>query len=123
MQTTITGRHIDVTEGLKKHIEEKLERLNKLNVNIVEVQVILAVEKDRHIAEILLNAKGLSMSEKIETADMYVSFDNALVLIDERITKYLDKRKSQRIRLRKKESSRRREQLESRLSENEEELL
>ncbi len=104
MHTTITGRHINITEGIKQHIEEKLKRLERFALKVIEVHTVLTVEKNRHIAEITLVAKKLSISSKSETQDMYTSFDSALDLLEERIAKYLDKKKSLKIRLLKKKS-------------------
>lgn len=104
MHTTITGRRVNITEGIKQHIEEKLKRIERFALKIIEVHTVLTVEKDRHIAEITLVAKKLSISSKSETQDMYTSFDSALDLLEERIAKYLDKRKSLKIRLLKKKS-------------------
>lgn len=104
MHITITGRHVDITEALKRHVEEKLKRLEKFAIKPIEVHVILTVERDRHISEILLVAKKLSISSKTETKDMYTSFDSTLSSLEERITKYLDKRKSRRLRLLKEKA-------------------
>lgn len=104
MHITVTVRHTDITEALRRYIEGKLKKLENFSINIIEIHVILTAERDRYLAEILLTAKRLSLSSKAETQDMYTSFDSALDLLESRITKYLDKRKTHRLRVLKKKS-------------------
>jgi len=59
MRVDITGRHVDVTQPLQRlidHAVEKLERI--LNDRAVSATVTLTKEKYRHIAEIVLHARG-----------------------------------------------------------------
>jgi putative sigma-54 modulation protein len=102
MHITVTVRHTDITEALRRYIEGKLKKLEKFSINIIEIHVILTAERDRYLVEILLVAKRLSISSKAQTQDMYTSFDSALDLLESRITKYLDKRKTHRLRVLKK---------------------
>ena len=48
MRFIITGRNIDVTEGLKSAVEEKLGKLDRFFAPETEVNVTLSVEKERH---------------------------------------------------------------------------
>ena len=47
MQYIITGRNIDITEGLRSAIYEKIGKLERYFTPSTEVQVTLSVEKDR----------------------------------------------------------------------------
>ena len=47
MRFIITGRNIDVTEGLKSAVEEKLGKLDRFFAPETEVNVTLSVEKER----------------------------------------------------------------------------
>ena len=47
MRYTITGRNIDVTEGLKSAVYEKIGKLEKFFAADTEAHVTLSVEKDR----------------------------------------------------------------------------
>ena len=59
MRLDITGRHVDITPGLRHLIERRLTRLERvLNDSVVSVKAILALEKYRHRAELIVHARG-----------------------------------------------------------------
>lgn len=59
MRLTVTGRHVVITPGLHQLVEKKLTRLVRvLNTRAVSGQVELSLEKIRHVAEILVHARG-----------------------------------------------------------------
>jgi len=88
MKITITGRHMEVTDGLRTHIESGLEKLRAHFDQVLDVDVVLAVEKDRHIAEINMHANGVRMHSKETSPDMYASVDAALAKLDSQIRKH-----------------------------------
>ena len=88
MNVTISGRHMDITEGLREHIDGGLGRVREHFDKVIDVDVILDVERHRHIAEINLHANGLHINAKDSTDDMYASFDSALHKIDKQVLKH-----------------------------------
>ncbi len=59
MRLEITGRHVEVTAPLRQLIDRRLARLARvLNDAAVSAQVILTKEKYRHLAEIIIHARG-----------------------------------------------------------------
>jgi len=55
----ITGRHVEVTPPLRRLIDQALAKLERiLNDRAVSATVTLTKEKYRHIAEIILHARG-----------------------------------------------------------------
>ena len=54
MQVAVTFRHMETDEGVKAYVEEKVQKLQKYINNVMEVHVVLSVEKFRHIAEITI---------------------------------------------------------------------
>jgi putative sigma-54 modulation protein len=58
MATTITGRHYEVTDDIRTLITTKLDKIiDKLFAGVIEVRVVLQVEKYRNICEILIKGK------------------------------------------------------------------
>jgi len=90
---TITGRHLTVTDAMKKHVEGKLNPVIESvpNLKITSVKVILEMEKSRCKAEILLNMKNHDMEAVTETYDMYQAIDMSVEKIDVQIRKLIDK--------------------------------
>ena len=59
MRVDITGRHVDITPGLRQLIDKRSPRLERLlNDSAVSATVILTKEKYRHKTEIVVHAKG-----------------------------------------------------------------
>src|SRR5882724_12931510 len=59
MRLELRGHHVDVTPGLRRFVEDKLSKLERLlNDRAVSAHAILTVEKRRHVADITLHARG-----------------------------------------------------------------
>lgn len=94
MQTSVTFKNIDPSDHLTQYVTNKLNRFDKLLDNPASANVMLAVEKFRHIAEININGDRLNIVGKEETEDMYSAIDLVLDKIDIQIKKQRDKVKS-----------------------------
>ncbi len=91
MNIVITGRHFDVTEAMKAHVNEKIPKLDKFLTKLLEAHVILSIEKIRHTAEITVIGKGLKVTSTETTSDMYASIDRAVASLEEQLKKFHDK--------------------------------
>ena len=59
MRLELTGRHVEITPNLRRLVEGKLAKLERmLNDSAVSAQAVLTREKHRHRAEITLHARG-----------------------------------------------------------------
>src|SRR5687767_2988236 len=59
MRVDITGRHVDITAGLRQLISSRLAKLERLlNDRAVSARIILTREKYRHRTELVVHAKG-----------------------------------------------------------------
>ena len=73
MRITITGRNIELTEGLKAAVEEKLSKLEKFFAPDTNVFVTLSVEKERQKIEVTIPIKGHVIRSEQSSNDMYLS--------------------------------------------------
>ena len=96
MQTSVTFKNIDPSDHLKAYVSEKLDRLDKYLDNPAEANVVLAVEKFRHIAEINLAGDRLTIIGSEETNDMYSAIDMALDKLETQIKKSKQKIRERR---------------------------
>lgn len=91
MKIKITGRNIELTEGLKNAVIDKLNKLEKYFTPDTDVYVTLSVEKDRQKVEVTIPMKGnIVRSEQVST-DMYVSIDLVEEVIERQLKKYRTK--------------------------------
>ncbi|MCR4716987.1 MAG: ribosome-associated translation inhibitor RaiA [Lachnospiraceae bacterium] len=91
MRYIISGKNIDVTEGLKNAVYDKIGRLEKYFTPETEVHVTFNVEKERQIIEVTIPMKGNIIRAEQESTDMYVSIDLVVDVIDKQLKKYKTK--------------------------------
>ena len=91
MRIKITGRNIELTEGLKAAVEDKLNKLEKYFTPDTEVNVTLSVEKERQKVEVTIPMKGNYIRSEQVSNDMYVSIDLVEEVIERQLRKYKTK--------------------------------
>ena len=88
MKFIILGKNIEVTEGLKSAVEDKIGKLSKYFSEDTEVHVTLSVEKDRQKIEVTIPVKGNIIRSEQVSNDMYVSIDLVEEIIERQLKKY-----------------------------------
>ena len=59
MRLDITGRHVEITAPLRQLIDRRLAKLSRLlNDSAISANIVLTKEKYRHVAEIVIHARG-----------------------------------------------------------------
>ena len=91
MRITITGRNLDLTDGLKEAVEDKLSKLDKYFTKETEAHVTLSVEKERQKIEVTIPVKGNIIRSEQVSNDMYVSIDLVEEVIERQLKKYRKK--------------------------------
>ena len=96
MQVSVTGHHVEVTDSLRTHVEEKISKLKRHFDNVTDVHVILTVEKLEQKAEATVQVSGAKLFAEDAQEDMYVAIDNMVDKLDRQIIKHKEKLKSRR---------------------------
>ena len=91
MKFTIVGKNIDITEGLKNAVEDKIGKLERYFTPDTEVHVTLSVEKERQKIEVTIPVKGSIIRSEQASNDMYVSIDLVEEIIERQLKKYKSK--------------------------------
>ena len=91
MKFTISGKNIDVTEGLKSAVRDKLGKLERYFTPDTEVIVTMSVEKERQKIEVTIPVKGNIIRSEQVSNDMYVSIDLVEEVIERQLRKYKEK--------------------------------
>jgi len=91
MQISITGHHIEVTDSLKAHVEEKIAKLKRHFDNVVDIHVILTVEKLEQKAEATVQISGAKLFADDVQEDMYTAIDNMIDKLDRQVVKFKEK--------------------------------
>ena len=91
MRYIISGKNINVTEGLKAAIHDKIGKLEKYFTADTEAHITLSVEKDRQKIEVTIPVKGSIIRSEQVSNDMYVSIDLVEEVIERQLKKYRTK--------------------------------
>ncbi len=96
MQVSVTGHHVEITDSLRNHVEEKISKLKRHFDNVVDVHVILTVEKHGQKAEATVQISGATLFAEDSQDDMYTAIDNMVDKLDRQIIKHKEKLKNHR---------------------------
>ncbi len=89
LPVTVTVRHEQVTDALRDHAHKKIEGLHLDYPRIIGAKAILDVQKNRHIAEIILFcANHITIEAHTEGKDMYAALDETIEKIARRMRKH-----------------------------------
>lgn len=88
MKYIILGKNIEVTDGLRSAVEDKIGKLEKYFTPETEVHVTLSVEKERQKIEVTIPVKGNIIRSEQVSNDMYVSIDLVEEIIERQLKKY-----------------------------------
>ena len=91
MRYIISGKNIDITDGLRSAVTDKLKKLERYFTPDTEVHVTLSVEKERQKIEVTIPVKGNIIRSEQSSTDMYVSIDLVEEVIERQLRKYKNK--------------------------------
>lgn len=94
MQLNLSGRHIEITDSLRNHVNEKFKILIRHSDHMTNVHVILTVEKLRQKAEATVHVGSADLFASDENENMYTAIENMAAKLDRQIIKHRDKIKN-----------------------------
>ncbi|MEX0731546.1 MAG: ribosome-associated translation inhibitor RaiA [Aquisalimonadaceae bacterium] len=91
MQIDVTGHHVELTDSLTEYVKQKLEKLERHFDNVVDVHVILTVEKLQQKAEATIQISGAKLYADAVAGDMYAAIDGLIDKLDRQVKKHKEK--------------------------------
>lgn len=91
MNLNLTGHHVEITPAMRDYITAKLARITRHFDNVIDVSVILSVEKLRQKAEANIHVRGKDIFVEADAVDMYASIDNLVDKLDRQILRHKEK--------------------------------
>lgn len=91
MNYTVSGKNIEVTNGLREAVVDKLSKLERYFTPDTEVNVTLSVEKERQRIEVTIPIKGTIIRAEQVSSDMYASIDLVEAVLERQLRKYKNK--------------------------------
>ena len=96
MQLNISGHLLDITPALKQHTNQKLSKIKHHFDQVMNINMILEVQKDVQTAEATIHVSGADLFAKAESDDMYASIDKLINKLDSQILRHKEKLHSHR---------------------------
>ena len=93
MNLEITGQHMDITDALREYTTQKVGKITRHLDEVIDIHVILSVEKLRQKAEATVNIKGNTLFADATEEDMYAALDMLIDKLDRQVIKHKEKQK------------------------------
>ncbi len=96
MNVTVTGQHMEVTPAIRQYVVEKLERIGRHFDHVIDVTVVLNVEKLRQHVEANVHVQGKDLFAETTHEDMYAAIDELVDILDRQVIRHKEKRSDHR---------------------------
>ncbi len=96
MNLNLTGHHLDVTPALRDYVVAKLDRVTRHFDHVIDVNVVLSVDKLQHRVEVNLHTRGKDIHVEAIEPDMYAAIDALIDKLDRQVLKHKEKRETHR---------------------------
>lgn len=87
----VQGRNVLATEAMKDYATEKVSKIERFTHRIIDVSVILEVQKLVHRCDIVIKVDHIKIKGHASTDNMYASIDKAVHKIETQLLKYKDR--------------------------------
>ncbi|MEQ1667025.1 MAG: ribosome-associated translation inhibitor RaiA [Sulfuriferula sp.] len=91
MNLKITGHHLEITPAIREYVTTKMERIKRHFDHVIDVSVIMTVEKLKHNVEANVHMSGKDIFVQAEDADMYAAIDALADKLDRQVVKHKEK--------------------------------
>ncbi len=91
MQISVTGHHVDITDALRTYVDSKFDRLERHFDHVIDVHVILSVDKLAQKAEATIQLNGASVFADAVHEDMYAAIDGLVDKLDRQVKRHKEK--------------------------------
>ena len=96
MNLNLTGVHLDITPAIRAYVVSKLERVNRHFDHVIDVNVVLTVDKLAQKVEATVHVRGKDLHAECDDADMYAAIDGLADKLDRQVLKYKEQIRNHR---------------------------
>jgi putative sigma-54 modulation protein len=93
MQLKVTGHHVEITESMRAYVEKRLDRVKRHFDHVIDVNVLMSVEKLQHKAEATVHVSGNNLHADAIDTDMYAAIDALVDKLDRSVIKHKEKQR------------------------------
>lgn len=92
MNLNLTGNHLEITPAIRDYVVAKLDRVTRHFDHVIDVNVVLSVDKLRQKVEANLHIRGKDIHAESVEPDMYAAIDALADKLDRQVLKAKEKR-------------------------------
>ena len=96
MNLNLSGHHLDITPAIRAYVTTKLVRLTRHFDHVIDVNVVLSVDKLRQQVAANLHVRGKDIHVECVEPDMYAAIDALADKLDRQVLKHKEKRNGHR---------------------------
>ncbi|MEO6185484.1 MAG: ribosome-associated translation inhibitor RaiA [Steroidobacteraceae bacterium] len=93
MQLKVTGHHVEITESMRAYVEKRLDRVKRHFDHVIDVNVLMSVDKLQHKAEATVHVSGNNLHADAIDTDMYAAIDALVDKLDRSVIKHKEKQR------------------------------
>ena len=97
MNLHMSGHHLEITPSMRDYVSSKMIRINRHFDHVIDVNMILSVEKLRQKIEANVHLSGKDIFVESEDDDMYAAIDLLIDKLDRQIVKHKEKIKNKHL--------------------------
>jgi len=91
MNLNLTGHHLEITPAIRAYVVNKLDRVTRHFDHVIDVNVVLSVDKLRQIVECNVHVRGKEIHAESVEPDMYAAIDALADKLDRQVVKHKEK--------------------------------
>tara|TARA_R110002074_G_scaffold402287_1_gene606239 strand:+ start:54055 stop:54345 length:291 start_codon:yes stop_codon:yes gene_type:complete len=91
MQLDLSGHHVDITDALREYTHTKFDKIERHFDKVIDVHVILTVEKMEQKAEATIQLNGSKIFAEDTQENMYAAIDTLVDKLDRQVVKHKQK--------------------------------
>jgi len=96
MNLNLSGHHLEITPAIREHVLSKISKVKRHFDNVIDVNVILSVEKLKQKAEANVHLSGKTIFVECDDENLYVAIDSLIEKLDRQILKHKEKNAARR---------------------------
>jgi putative sigma-54 modulation protein len=96
MNIQITGHHVEITAAIRDYVNSKLERVTRHFDHVIDINVILSVDKLQQKVEATVHVRGKDIFAESEDQNMYAAIDSLVDKLDRSVIRHKEKQQDRR---------------------------
>jgi len=96
MNLHLTGHHLEITPAIREYATVKISKIKRHFDNVIDVNIILSVEKLKQKAEATVHISGKNVFVECEDENLYAAIDTLVDKLDRQVMKHKEKLSARR---------------------------